>query len=36
MGYKNSKLTENDILDIITGNKEESKKFIQQMSLSEE
>lgn len=35
MGYKNSKLTENDILDIITGNKEESKKFIQQMLLSE-
>lgn len=33
MGYKTSKLTENDILDIITGNQEESKKIIEQMTM---
>lgn len=29
MGYNNSKLTEDDIIDMLTGNKDETKKFKQ-------
>ena len=33
MGYKNSKLTEDDIIDMLTGNKNETKIFKQMIGI---